>query len=47
MTPGPAEPLNSNPEADGHFAMNITVRSRLASVSGHPRPKPASTTPLQ
>ena len=29
------------------IAMNFTVRSQLASMSGHPRVKPASRTPLQ
>jgi hypothetical protein len=27
--------------------MNVAPRSRVASVSGHPRVKPASRTPLQ
>jgi hypothetical protein len=29
------------------FTVNIAVRSRVASLSGHPRSKPASRNPLE
>jgi cyclic pyranopterin monophosphate synthase len=50
ISAGPRKPARVDElraEPEDHSTMNIAVRSRVASISGHPRNKPASWPPLQ
>ena len=46
-TSKPVEAMNSKPGTWAGSVPDLAVRSRVASVSGHPRSKPGSWTPLQ